>query len=80
MSTTLTDDETGKDVVDDQGNKIGIVSTVQDGTLHVTPDPDITDKIRAKLGWGDTDEDAYTIEERRVVTVTDDEVRLRGDL
>lgn len=80
MSTTLTNDETGKDVVDEQGNKIGIVSNVRDGTLHVTPDPDITDKIRAKLGWGDADEDAYTIEERRVGTVTDDEVRLRGDL
>jgi len=80
MSTIITDDEAGKVVVDRHGEKIGIVDTVKDDTLYVNPDPDITDKIRTRLGWEDADEDAYTIDERRVVTVTDNEVRLRGDL
>jgi hypothetical protein len=80
MSTTITDDAIGTDVVDADGNKVGIVSRVEHGTAYVDPDPGLTDKILARLGWEDADEEDYPLQESAVATVTDDEIRLRGDL
>jgi hypothetical protein len=73
----VTDDDQGKSVVDSTGRKIGMVTEVKSGTAYVNPDPGITDSIRSKLGWGDADEDDYALEENRIHTVTDDEVRLK---
>lgn len=78
--TQFTDDDVGKDVVNARGDKIGIVSAVDHGTAYVDPDPGMTDKIKAKLGWEDRDDDTYPLQEQSVETVTDDEIRLRSDL
>ncbi|QLG47543.1 hypothetical protein [Natrinema halophilum] len=80
MSPQFSDDDTGKRVVNADGDKIGIVADVDHGTAHVEPDPGITDTIKAKLGWGDTGEDTYPLQEESVARVTDDEVRLQSDL
>lgn len=80
MSTTLTDDAVGKDVVNAHGNKIGIVSRVDHGTAYVDSDPGLTDEFKAKLGWEDEDGTDYPLQEASIATVTDDEIRLRGDL
>lgn len=40
------------------------------------PDPGLTDSVLSKLGWGDSDEDAYQLDSNSVESVTDDEVRL----
>lgn len=80
MSMSITDDAVGKDVVDQRGERIGIVSAVKHGTAYVDPDPGITDEIKATLGWEDVDEDGYPLQEASVATVTDDEVRLRAAL
>jgi hypothetical protein len=79
MSTTVTDEAVGKDVVDADGDEVGIVTSVRHGTAYVDPDPGLTDEIRAKLGWETTDEEGYPLQERAVATVTDDEIRLRDD-
>lgn len=74
---TLTEDEEGKPVVDSNGDQIGVVATVDHGTAYVDPDPGLTDKLLAKLGWNDADEEAYPLQEARIQAVTDDQIQLR---
>ena len=77
LSATVTDDAVGKDVVDAAGDKIGIVTAVEHGTARVESDPGLTDKLKTMLGWEDTDEDAFPLQEVAIATVTDDAIRLR---
>ncbi len=74
---TLTEEDEGKPVVDAQGESIGLVEEVRAGTAYVDPEPGIVDKIKAKLGWGDADEDDYPIDKENIGRITDDEVELR---
>lgn len=74
---TITEDDEGKSVVV-EGEKVGIVSDVRDGTAYVEPDPSMTDSIKSKMGWGDVDEDTYPIHGDSIENVTDDEIRLHG--
>ncbi len=73
----VTDDDQGKAVVDSSGQDIGMITEVKSGTAYVNADPSLTDSIRSKLGWGDVDDDDYALEENRIDSVTDDEVRLK---
>lgn len=77
MAHTITDDEEGKPVVAADGEQVGRVVSVEHGTAYVDADPGITDTIMSKLGWGDTDEDSYPLQEESIETITDDEIRLR---
>lgn len=72
----LSDKEEGKPVVNREGEKVGMVSKVEGNRAHVDPDPGLTDTIKSKLGWADSDEDMYPIEESDIESVTDDEIRL----
>lgn len=74
-----TDDDEGKAVVDSHGEKIGMVTEVRSGTAYVNADPGIADAIRSKLGWGDAGQEDYPLENNRIHTVTDDEIRLKDD-
>lgn len=81
MSTAqMTDDDIGKTVVTEDGTEVGIVSGYRYGTAYVDPDPDLTTKLKTKLGWEATDDDGYPLQQEAVDTVTDDEIRLRSDL
>ena len=80
MSPTLSEDDVGKDVVNAQGEQIGVVKSVTDGVAHVDADPSVTDKIRSKLGWEETDRDDYPLQTDSIDTVTDDEIRLDSGL
>lgn len=75
--TSITRDDMGKDVVAADGDKIGIISGIEDDTVFVEPEPDPEDRITAKLGWDTIDADDYRLDEAVIDTVTDDEVRLR---
>lgn len=75
--TTLTESDEGKKVVDHSGNDVGVVSGVRGGQVYVNPDPDITDSIRAKLGWETIDADDYTLDQSAIEVVDDDVVRLK---
>lgn len=76
----ITENDVGKDVVDGDGNQVGIVSAVKHGTAYVDPDPGMLTKVKAKLGWEDVDDEAgYPLHEEAVATVTDDEIRLTDD-
>lgn len=77
MAHTFTEDDEGKTVVNDEGEEVGMIATVEHGTAHVNPDPGLTDTIKSTLGWGDSDdEDTYPLQEESVASVTDDEVHL----
>jgi len=75
--TTISDDDEGKRVVNPEGNEIGMITEVRNGTAYVDPDPGIADSIRSKLGWGDADADDYQLESHRIDSITDDEIRLK---
>ena len=76
MCADFTDDDEGKRVVNADGDQIGLIETVEHGTVHVNPDPGITDSIKSKLGWGDADGETYELDESNVESITDDEIRL----
>lgn len=82
MVANITETEEGKTVVNADGEEIGIVSEVHDNVAAVESDPDLTDEMKAKLGWEATDPetDTYRLREEAVRTTTDDEVHLRGEL
>jgi len=74
--TEVTDDEIGKQVV--SGNdEVGLVTDVEGDTLYVDPDPSLTDKIKAALDWGDSDEESYPVEADQVERIDNEEVRIR---
>jgi len=75
----VTDDDQGKAVVDSMGQTIGMVTEVRSGTAYVDADPGLTDTIRSKLGWGGAGKDDYPLEEERIHTITDDEIRLKDE-
>ena len=76
MCAQFTDDDEGKRVVNADGDEIGVIETVKGGSAHVNPDPGITDTIKSRLGWGDSDEETYELDERNVESITDDEVQI----
>jgi len=76
MADIVSDDDQGKPVVDDNGQKVGVVSEVRGGTAYVDPDPGVTDKVKSRLGWSDADADDYPLTDDEIATVTDDEIRL----
>jgi len=72
----ITESDEGKKVIGADGDEVGRVVEVSHGTAHVEPDPDISDTIMTKLGWGSRGEDTYPLQEERIESVTDDEIRL----
>ena len=74
---TLTDADQGKVVKNADSHEVGRVIEVKNGTAHVEPDPDLTDTIRSKLGWGGSDpDDTYRLDSSHIDTITGDEIRL----
>lgn len=74
--THLTDDDVGKHVVDASGNDVGMITSIENSHALVNPDPSVMDSIKSTLGWNDG-KDSYPIEESRIETITDDEIRLK---
>lgn len=77
--TTIDESDEGKKVVNADGEEIGMIADVTAGTAHVNPEPGITDKIKAKLGWEDHDEETYRLPAESIERITDDEVRIGRD-
>jgi hypothetical protein len=77
---TLSENDEGKFLVDADGEQLGIVTQVQDDTAWVDPDPGIAESWMQAFGWGDADEDDYTVDGDAIDTVTDDELRVAADL
>ncbi|TYL38194.1 hypothetical protein CV102_13420 [Natronococcus pandeyae] len=80
MVATLTDDEVGKKVIDDEGKELGIVAKVEGKRASVDPNPSVAEHLLAKIGWEGEDEEDYLVTEEMVATVDDDTVILQGDI
>ncbi|GAB3031288.1 hypothetical protein [Natronobiforma cellulositropha] len=80
MSPTVTEDDVGKTVVNAGGETVGVVAAVDASGARVDPSPGVTDTIRAALGWESATAEALPLDQRAIESITDDEVRLRGDL
>lgn len=80
MSTvTFDEDDVGKRVVNADGEDIGMIVDVRHGTPYVDPNPGTWEKMKAKLGWtDDEDEEEYPLQDDQVAEVTDDEVHLQS--
>ena len=78
----FTKEDVGKVVVNAQGEEVGRIVDTQGGNAYVDPDPNVTETIRAKLGWSDSDDDTYPLTgngvDEPVVKVTEDEVHLKS--
>lgn len=80
MKHNITEDDEGKSVVNADGENIGMVSEVRGGRAYVDPDPSLTDRIKSKLGWDtDAESEDHPLDESKIDTVTDDEIRLSSD-
>lgn len=77
MSEEITADERAKRVVDAEGNAVGIVDDVEDGTAYVDPEPGVPGEIKSRLGWGADERSTYPLRNDAVNQITDDEIRLR---
>lgn len=74
---TLTKSDEGKKVVNANGNAIGSIIEVKDGVGYVDPDPELSDSIKANLGWGDKQlENTFRLDSSNIDTISGDEVRL----
>lgn len=76
IRTVITEEDEGKPVVGAEGQELGMVEEVRGNTAYINPEPGLVDRIRSKLGWGDADEEDYTIDEQSIDQITEDEVRL----
>lgn len=76
VRTVITEEDEGKPVVGAEGQELGMVEEVRGNTAYINPEPGLVDRIRSKLGWGEADEEDYTIDEKSIDQITDDEVRL----
>lgn len=72
----LTEEDEGKEVVDQSGNQVGVVSGVRGGDVYVDPDPGVTDSIYAKLGWENVDDEDYTLDQSSIEYVDHEQIRL----
>ncbi len=75
----LSADDQGKDVVDERGETIGIITEVDEGMAYVDPQPGVTDRLKARLDWGGHSDDEYPIEPAQITEITDDEIVIRGE-
>jgi|AntRauMinimDraft_4_1070384.scaffolds.fasta_scaffold00027_10 hypothetical protein len=73
---TLTAADEGKTVVTADGDPIGRVISVDQGTAYVDPDPKLTDTIRSQRDPGEADRKNYQLDTASIESVSDNEIRL----
>lgn len=73
-------EDKSKRVVTADGDMVGMVETAAGSSAHITPDEDLSRSIRRRLGWTEEGEETYRLDKSKVDSITDDEVRLKGNL
>jgi hypothetical protein len=69
----------GKRVVDRDGEEVGTVTAVRDGTAYVDPDRGAFEKLAGRMGWEDVGRDAYPLPEASIERITNEEVHVREE-
>ncbi|MFC7177157.1 hypothetical protein [Halosegnis marinus] len=62
------------------GDAVGTVDMAAGSSAHIAPDEDLSRSIRRRLGWTEEGEETYRLDKSKVDSITDDEVRLKGNL
>jgi hypothetical protein len=79
MPKSITQADEGKPVVDARDDKIGVVAEVEDDTAWIEFNPDTTDEIKSRLGFGDTSgQNTNPIPEEQIDAVGDDKIILKN--
>lgn len=79
MVAKVTEDDTGKTVVASNGDRIGTVVEVRDGTPLVDLDDEVVHDLTSVMEWDDQDQDTFPIQESAIAEVTEDEIRLTDE-
>lgn len=75
--TTLSAEDEGKTVMNQDGETIGTLREVRGDEAFVDPDPGLADAIMSKLGWtAGQDDDTYRFKTSAVKQKSDDEIHL----
>ncbi|AGB36787.1 hypothetical protein [Natronococcus occultus] len=77
MGTQLTEDDVGKPVETADGERVGVVASVEGATAEIDRDPDATDALRGALGQNvDDAENTVSFGEDDIGGITDGTVQL----
>lgn len=79
-TVTLTEEDEGKVLVDAEGEELGVVTEVEGNVGYIDPNPGLGEAALAAFGHADHNEDDLVIEDDIVAAITDEEIRLRGDV
>ncbi|MFB1064629.1 hypothetical protein [Natrinema sp. H-ect4] len=80
MCVLCTDDDVGKPVENDDGEKVGVVASVDGDVVHVRPNADAVNSGAPSDGAAGVVDRTRQLDADSVREITDDAVRLEGDL
>lgn len=80
MARNFRSSDEGKEVVTADGDVIGTIDSVSGSTAHVSPDDDLSQSIRRRLGWTEEGEETYRLRSSQVEAFSDDQVQLMEEL
>jgi hypothetical protein len=78
MKGKITEEDEHKPVFDQEGERVGTVAKVEDGTLYVDFEPKIRDVLKRSLGFDEVDEEhTQPLDNEMIDMVNEDLIRLR---
>lgn len=79
--TVLSSSDEGKDLTDQFGRKLGVVTEVEtdEQVAYIEARPGLTDMVVQGLGFGDADADDFEVPAEWVEHVTDSELRVENE-
>ncbi|NUC74713.1 hypothetical protein HTZ84_20845 [Haloterrigena sp. SYSU A558-1] len=80
MCATFSNDDVGKSVVNGNGEAVGVVASVEGDVAHVRPETAAVDSVKSSIGWEGVADAAHPLDTDSVREITDDAVRLEGEL
>ncbi|WP_339102436.1 hypothetical protein [Haloterrigena salinisoli] len=80
MCATFSNGDVGKSVVNDNGEEVGVVASVEGDVAHVRPETDAVDSVKSSIGWEGVADAVQPLDADAVREITDHAVRLEGDL
>lgn len=70
--------DTGKSIVNDEGDELGTVDRVEGDTVYAKPSSGLSQRVRQRLGWDDEDEETFPLSHDQVDRIEGNEIRLKS--
>ncbi|SEH12853.1 hypothetical protein SAMN04487967_0995 [Natronorubrum sediminis] len=80
MSARLTPNDVGKPVENAAGERVAVVTSVDRDIAYVRPATDSLESTTSSIGWDGIVEQSHGLQSDAVREVTDDAIRLEGEL